>query len=78
MPHRKAARAIGSGAKTVHAFVEAYLARTAKPYAEVAKMARDHFKSETSPASVRHYASKMRAEGRTVKERPVSREAAYA
>lgn len=76
MPHRKAT--IGQSATTVHAFVEAQLARTAKPYAELAKMARDKFNSQTSPASVRHYASKMRADGRTVKERPITREAAFA
>lgn len=77
MPHRKA-RAVGSGAKTVHGYVEALLARTTKPYAEIAQSARRTFQSETSPASVRHYASKMRAEGRTVRDRPVSREAAFA
>jgi len=64
--------------KTVHGYVEGLLARTKRPYAEIAKMARDEFDSETSPASVRHYASKMRADGRTVRERPVSREAAFA
>ena len=63
---------------TVHEFVENFLARTKKPYAEIAKLARDEFQSETSPASVRHYASKMRKEGRTVKDRPISREAAFA
>lgn len=69
MPNRK---------KTVHTYVEGLLARTKRPYAEIAKRAREEFDSETSPASVRHYASKMRREGRTVKERPVSREAAFA
>lgn len=77
MSHRKAARAIGNGAKTVHGYVEALLARTARPYAEIAQSARRQFNSQTSPASVRHYASKMRREGRTVKERPVTREAAF-
>lgn len=64
--------------KTVHAYVEGLLAKTKKPYAEIAQNARREFHSETSPASVRHYASKMRRDGRTVKERPVSREAAFA
>lgn len=63
---------------TVHEFVEGLLARTKRPYAEIAKMARDEFHSETSPASVRHYASKMRQEGRVVKDRPIGREAAFA
>lgn len=72
MSNRKTAK------QTVHAYVENLLARTKKPYAEIAKEARKAFHSETSPASVRHYASKMRAEGRSVKERPVSREAAFA
>lgn len=76
MANRK--NAVGSGAKTVHGYVEALLARTTKPYAEIAQSARRQFKSETSPASVRHYASKMRREGRAVKARPVSREAAFA
>ena len=64
--------------QTVHGFVENLLARTKKPYAEIAKEAREAFKSETSPASVRHYASKMRRDGRTVKDRPTVREAAFA
>ena len=72
MPNRKVKH------DTVHAYVESLLARTKKPYAEIAKEARDAFDSETSPASVRHYASKMRREGRTVKDRPISREAAFA
>lgn len=66
-----------TGSKTIHGFVETLLMRTAKPYAEIAQSARRQFKSQTSPASVRHYASKLRSEGRTVKERPVTREAAY-
>lgn len=78
MPNRKASKAIGSGAKTVHGYVEALLARTARPYAEIAQSARRQFNSQTSPASVRHYASKMRGEGRTVKARPIVREAAFA
>ncbi len=75
---KKTTREIGGSAKTVHEFVEALLARTKAPYAEIAQTARNRFHSQTSPASVRHYASKMRSEGRTVKERPVSREAAFA
>lgn len=71
-------RPVGGRATTVHAYVEALLARTAKPYAEIAQTARRKFESQTSPASVRHYASKMRAAGRAVKDRPVTREAAYA
>jgi hypothetical protein len=63
---------------TVHAFVETMLARTKKPYAEIAKAARTQFNSETSPASVRHYASKMRSSGRRVPDRPHVREAAFA
>jgi hypothetical protein len=78
MPHRKAAKAIKRHSKTVHAYVEGLLARSSKPYAEIAAKARTEFHSETSPASVRHYASKMRREGRTVRERPMSREAAFA
>lgn len=65
-------------AKTVHSYVEGLLARSKKPYAEIAAKARHEFHSETSPASVRHYASKMRREGRAVKERPMGREAAFA
>ncbi len=63
---------------TIHSYVEGLLARTKKPYAEIAAEARKQFKSETSPASVRYYASRMRADGRTVKERPQSREASFA
>lgn len=64
---------------TVVAFVTALLRRTAKPYAEIALEARRHFKgAQTSPASVRHYASKLRREGVRIKDRPVVREAEYA
>lgn len=63
---------------TIHTFVESMLARTKKPYAEIAKLARDKFESETSPASVRHYASKMRHEGKQVPDRPHVREASFA
>lgn len=64
--------------QTIHAFVESMLARSRKPYAEIAKQARDQFHSETSPASVRHYASKMRQAGRRVPDRPHVREAQFA
>jgi len=77
MSNHKKNRPIGNGAKTIHVFVEALLARTKRPYAEIARDARRTFSSQTSPASVRHYASKMRGEGRTVRERPVTREAAF-
>jgi hypothetical protein len=70
MPNRKQ--------QTVHAFVERQLKTTRKPYAEIAKNARREFKSETSPASVRHYASKMRRDGVKLKDRPVVREAMFA
>ena len=64
--------------ETVHSFVETLLARTKKPYPEIAKLARAKFHSDTSPASVRHYASKMRSAGRKVPERPTAHEATYA
>lgn len=75
---KNAKRRRGSAANTVHAYVEGLLARTTKPYAEIAQEARKVFDSETSAASVRHYASKMRKAGKPIKDRPVSREAAYA
>lgn len=65
-------------AKTVHAYVEGLLTRTVKPYAEIALLARKQFRSHTSPASVRHYASKMRKAGRTVRDRPTGHETSYA
>lgn len=63
---------------TVHAYVEGLLKRTKKPYAEIAQEARKAFDSETSPASVRHYASKLRRDGVPIKDRPQVREAAFA
>jgi hypothetical protein len=65
--------------ETIHGFVESMLKRTSKPYAEIAAEARKRFKgANTSPASVRHYASKMRAAKVKIKERPAAREAAFA
>lgn len=66
------------GKGTIAAFVTNLLARTSKPYAQIASDARRKFHGETSPASVRHYASRMRANGMKVKERPVTREASFA
>lgn len=63
---------------TVHEYVEGLLKRTKKPYAEIAQDARKIFHSETSPASVRHYASKLRRDGVAIKDRPTVREAAFA
>lgn len=63
---------------TIHAFVERQLKTTSKPYAEIAQVTRRKFKSETSPASVRHYASKMRRGRVKLKDRPVAREAMFA
>lgn len=72
------ARSKTSRKQTVHGYVEGLLKRTRKPYAEIAAEARREFKSETSPASVRHYASKLRRDGIAVKDRPSVREAAFA
>lgn len=63
---------------TVVQFVERALKSTAKPYAQIALEARRKLKSQTTPASVRHYASAMRREGIKVKDRPTAREAAFA
>lgn len=64
--------------QTIHAFVEGLLARTKKPYAEIAALARKQFGGQTSPASVRHYASKMRKAKVKLPERPIANEAQYA
>jgi hypothetical protein len=60
--------------QTIHGFVEGMLKRTKKPYVDIAAEARKAFKSHTSPASVRHYASKLRQSGVKVPERKPSRE----
>ena len=63
--------------ETVREHVTKELVRTRKPYAEIAAETRKLFMSDTSPASVRHYASRLRKEGVKIKERPVGREASY-
>lgn len=65
--------------ETIGGYVSVMLKRTAKPYAEIAQAARKHFRgAQTTTASVRHYASKLRSEGVKLKDRPVVREAEYA
>lgn len=55
---------------TVHETAEQLLLRTKLPYEEVAKETRKrHRGARTSVASVRFYASKLRAKGKRVPER---------
>jgi hypothetical protein len=64
--------------KTIQDHVASLLKRTRKPYAAIAQEVRKTFHSETSPASVRHYASKLRRQRVKLPERPTAREAEYA
>ena len=60
--------------QTIHGYVEGLLKRTKKPYADIAAETRKVFRSKTTPASVRFYASKLRQAGVNVPSRPASRE----
>jgi len=62
---------------TIREHVEGLLRRTRKPYAAIAREVRRSHRSETSPASVRHYASKLRGGGVKLPDRPVTREAEF-